>query len=170
MGTTAKKQKSELQVISSHTFTAPSGRVFQLKKIPSSTLALASNPPGRPVPPMKSVPGAFMANEMVPDTQDPDYVAAIQQWTQDQATGLIHLVCTMGVVVPDDIMSDPLYKQAQILGAPYNNSAYTQALWVTLNLGDDDDALGQLIEAVMSITTITEEGRALAEERFRENG
>jgi len=147
-------------------FTTKSGLLLELQEIPPLLLLdLHSNEMGKPQPPEKVHP-AGIAGVTFFDEDDPDYKEALSAYETNRTGELLRACILMGVKTFPPL-DDPLVKRLRLI-SPNAGNDLLKLRWVEAQMKEDE--FGPFIEAVMSQTTVTEEGLLEAEATFRHMG
>jgi hypothetical protein len=163
-----RRAAKAIEVSGGHTFVSKDGTVLELTPISPLLLMDIYGNTDEPEPPQKRIWNTVGDAEMYePDFEDPAYLKAKEEYDSQHSQELVRMCAVFGVKTnpPAD---DPVVRKLKIV-TPKISPELLRVRWIAVLLSDQGE-IQRFIEAVMSLTTITEEGLIEAEERFRQNG
>lgn len=143
------------------TFKSKTGEVLPLRTIPAMIVRqLYADEGGKPEIPMVDVTIAKRTIKQAND-KDPDYLKALDKWEEDRGFRIMVYILTRGVCV------DPGKQDIERLREFFPSSSLAQLkyAWI-LELLQDDDEAGDLMDAILGQTVPTEGGIEQAEAAF----
>lgn len=170
MAEPAKKQTVfEATEATAPTYTLPNGEVIELTPIPPLVLnTIQSDNSDRPNPPtVERKVGRKGKSVYEPDYDNPGYQAAVANYNAAQYERLLQAAFTLGIASAPPKAKALVKVTTLMFGEDYTDDQYKYA-WIASNLTTQEQ-YEDLLDAILSLTVVTEKGLAESDKTFPAN-
>lgn len=151
-------------LVEERTYTAASGVVIGMKPISAVLIAMIdADITGKPQVPIIEVSIAGSAKRAVENPDDPAYKASLDEYQNAKGMRMMRFVFSQGTVVE----ADPAWVEATAPFFADNRPSVMRVNWLFSVLTFEEAQ--ELMEGIISLTTPTEKGLALATDQFPSN-